>query len=194
MVVDIIRSGVYRLYCLEENGALARPITRGACAPLTPVNFNLFLIEKQINHTAISRGLWGARGPHAETLYKTKSELMSSMADYGQPFTKPKIASNAIPGAWNYLKGTSSFVNRSAEFTLNHLRNKLHYKLPPNVDVTLFTAGTQIVSGINVYLEFRVNSDIPLDVQVMLHDPSFIAKTGHEPSIDKLYVSSKPVW
>lgn len=116
------------------------------------------------------------------------------MTDYGKPFPKPKIASTAIPGAWNYLKGTSSFVSKSTEFTLNHLRNKLHYKLPQNVGITLFTAGAQIVSGINVYLEFRTIGDEPLDIQVMLHDPSFIAKTGHEPSIDKLYVSSKQIW
>lgn len=116
------------------------------------------------------------------------------MTEYGKPFPKPKIASSAIPGAWNYLKGTSSFVNKSTEFTLNHLKNKLHYKLPSDVPITLFTAGAQIVSGINVYLEFRINSNTPFDVQVMLHDPSFIAKSNHEPSIDKLYVSSKPIW
>ena|SRR5437016_2100672 len=116
------------------------------------------------------------------------------MSDYGKPFDKPKISPNAYPGAWTYLKGTSSFVARSAEFTLNHMKNSLKYKLVPNMDITLFTAGAQIVSGVNIYLEFRIGIETPLDVQVMLHDPSFIAKENRKPSIEKIYVSSKPIW
>lgn len=116
------------------------------------------------------------------------------MPDYGVPFTKPPISPNVYPGSWSPLNDKSPLIVSAIEFTLEYLNKTLNYKMPDNLQVQLFTAGTQVVSGLNIYLELRIKGEETWDVQTILHDPAVIRIHNGAPSkagIHKIYATTK---
>lgn len=130
----------------------------------------------------------GARRNALCTLY----DLYSNM-EYGSPFTKPPIKEAVIPGGWVPLHNRSPFILSATEFALEYLVKNLNYTIPADIKLKLFTAGAQIVSGINIYLEFRIEGFVLFDVQILVNQP---VKVNHESgspelTVDKIYVTNR---
>lgn len=120
--------------------------------------------------------------------------------EYGSQFDKPPINTHVYPGSWSPLHNNSSFIIESLEFLLDYIKNTLHYQLQDTVNINLFTSGAQIVSGINIYLEFRIIGSQTIDVQALINDPSVIKnkhdkiESDRKPNIDKIYITDKKIF
>lgn len=113
--------------------------------------------------------------------------------EYGSPFNKPNIKSTTIPGGWTPLNNKSKFIISGVEYTLEYLVKTLNYQLPANVKLQLFTSAAQIVSGVNIYLEFRI--DDLLDVQVIVNESVHFSHDNESHlSIDRVYVTNKKLF
>lgn len=113
------------------------------------------------------------------------------MTDHGTKFRPPKISTNSYPGGWTFLKGDSHFVASAASMVLNHMSEDLHYPVQSPSSIIVHKAGSQIVSGIKVYLEMRINQP-EMYVQALIYHPSFMLhEKSSEAKVEKIYISSK---
>lgn len=112
--------------------------------------------------------------------------------EYGSPFKKPPIHTDPFPGSWTPLHDKSPFILVGAESILDHITTNFNYKLPPQLKLELFTAGAQIVSGINIYLELNVDK---LYVQALIYDPAPTKGLHeHKLKIKDIYVTEKDIF
>lgn len=119
------------------------------------------------------------------------------MPSYGRRFHKPRLSHEVYPGSWTYLKGSSPFTTDAITYVINYLRHTLKIIIDDNPQVTIFTVGTQIVSGINIYVEFRIHSNPSLDVQALIHEPSLIAPSSNvkrNPIIEHIYATNNKIF
>ena len=116
------------------------------------------------------------------------------MLDHGIRFNSPKISSNTYPGGWTFLKGDSSFVASATSMVLDYIVQNLHYPVPSPSSVTIHKAGSQIVSGIKIYLEMSINQP-NINVQALIYHPSFMLhEKSSEAKVEKIFISSKDIF
>lgn len=116
------------------------------------------------------------------------------MSNHGAKFKAPKISSNAYPGGWTFLKGDSHFVAAATAMVLDHMTQDLHYPVPSPSSITIHKAGSQIVSGIKVYLEMRLNQP-SMDVQALIYHPSFMLhEQSSEAKVEKIFISPRRIF
>jgi hypothetical protein len=104
---------------------------------------------------------------------------------YGSPFSRPPINKTLTPGGWTIVKGSSPFALSAAEHVLDHVKSKFDVKLPRDVEFHLEEAGTQVVTGINVYISGRFDSPAA-EVQAIVYNPVTAASGGVQ--VSKVYV------
>lgn len=116
------------------------------------------------------------------------------MPDNGTRFKAPKLSTNTYPGGWTFLKGDSRFVAGATAMVLDYMSQDLHYSVPSPSSVTIHRAGSQIVSGVKVYLEMHV-SQLEMYIQALIYHPSFMLhEKSSEAKIEKIFISSKPLF
>lgn len=116
------------------------------------------------------------------------------MVNFGNKFHAPAISNNSYPGSWTFLKGDSHFVASAAAMVLNHLSQNLNYSVPSPTSIIIHKAGSQIVSGIKVYLEMTI-PESKMDVQALIYHPSFILhEQSSEAKVEKIFASSTPIF
>jgi len=114
------------------------------------------------------------------------------MSNHGTKFNAPKFSTIAYPGGWSLLKGDSRFVAGATAMVLDHMAQDLHYSVPSPSSVTIYKAGSQIVSGIKIYLEMHITK-LEMYVQALIYHPSFMLhERSSEAKVEKIFISSKP--
>jgi hypothetical protein len=113
------------------------------------------------------------------------------MTEHGTKFRPPKISSNAYPGSWTFLKGDSRFVAAATAMVLDYIVQDLHCPVPSPSSITIHKAGSQIVSGIKVYLEMSILQP-NMDIQALIYHPSFMLhEKSSEAKVEKIFITSK---
>lgn len=114
---------------------------------------------------------------------------------HGNKFKAPKFSTDAFPGGWTFLKGDSRFVAAATSMILDYMSQDLHYTVPSPSSITINKAGSQIVSGIKVYLEMCINNKTNMYVQALIFHPSFMLhEHSSEAKIEKIFITPNPLF
>lgn len=98
--------------------------------------------------------------------------MFNIMIEYGHRFDKPIIKGVAMPGSWIEIDGRSTFVTMGIEHTLNHIIKNYPDIFGDDLYVDLIFSASQIVFGVNIYLEFQVICFNKIYIiNSLVHDP-----------------------
>ncbi len=114
---------------------------------------------------------------------------------YGVPFSKPPIRKTTIPGGWTILDSDSPILKNAIEYVLSYIKNTLHIILADKIKIKIFTCASQVVMGLNIYIEFRLYSEnITLDIQTVVCEHIIFdndSKNLNESDIKNIYITTK---
>lgn len=114
---------------------------------------------------------------------------------FGKIFDRPPISQNAIPGAWVKLHPKSTFIIKGMQKTLIYIKENLYSDLLDDIYIDLFSTGVQVVSGVNIYIEFRIYNSFNerlFDGKVLLHEGLKIRNgydSGEDTKIVNIYMT-----
>lgn len=106
------------------------------------------------------------------------------MSAIGKDFRHPRVTEDAVPGGWHRLKGSSSLITHGVEVILKYINNR--HEIGDEINITVDEVATQVVSGLNLYLEITLKEP-SMKIYAIVYNPGSTYTEHADTKVSQIY-------